>query len=58
MKGDIPVAELTSELWAYSTHGRWEDRETGRLHSAGRIPSPGWPVPSEPEDRVTETPRA
>lgn len=22
IKGDVPVAELTRELWAYSTHGR------------------------------------
>lgn len=28
-EGDIPVAEVGSELWAYSTQGCWADQEEG-----------------------------
>lgn len=36
MNRDIPVAELTSELWAYSTHGRCVDQEDGRREATER----------------------
>jgi len=29
MKGDMPVAELVRELWAYSTHSKCADQEDG-----------------------------
>lgn len=30
MNCDIPVAELTMELWEYSTQGMWVDQKPGR----------------------------
>ncbi len=30
MNGDIPMAELTRELFAYLTQGTWVDQEAGR----------------------------
>lgn len=31
MDGDLPMAELDKELWAYSIQGRWELQEVGCL---------------------------
>lgn len=36
MNCDIPVAELTRELWEYSTQGRWVDQEAGRWEATQR----------------------
>lgn len=36
INGDIPLAELTRELWEYSTHGRYMDQEAGRRNATHR----------------------
>lgn len=40
---DSPVAELTKELWAYSTHTRTDNQRAGsRAVMHRRVPSKSW----------------
>lgn len=43
MNGDIPVAELIREFWAYSIHGMLEQQEAERREATQMTPGLGLP---------------